>query len=96
MPLFGSRDGSFSNRPESTFTVIGFKDWKHATGRNGILNGYNKCISHKQAVIAWKQFQLNSKRETSISEQLDNTRAELIQKNSTLPKNNSRSTVIVW
>ena len=60
--------------------MIGFKDWKHATGKNGILNGHNNCISHKQAVIAWKQFQLNSKRGTSISEQLDNTRAELIQK----------------
>ena len=37
-------------------------------------------LSHKQVTIAWKQLQFNSKLETSLSEQLDNTRAELIQK----------------
>ena len=51
--FFGSRDGSFSSRPESTLTTTGFKDWKHATDKNGILNDHNKCISHKQAIIAW-------------------------------------------
>ena len=79
--LFGSQSSSFSSRPESAFTTNGFKDWKHATGKNGILNGHNNCITHKQSVIAWKQFQLNAKQGTSISEQLENTRAEVIQKN---------------
>jgi len=41
------------------------------TGKNGILTGHNNCITHKQSVIAWKQFQLNTKQGTSISQQLD-------------------------
>lgn len=79
--LFGSQGSSFTSKPESAFTIVGFKDWKYATGKNSILNGHNNCITHKQSVIAWKQFQLNTKQSTSISQQLDNTTVELIQKN---------------
>ena len=79
--LFGSGGGSFSSRPEATFITTGFKDSKHATGKNGILVGHNNCISHKQAIVAWRQFQHHSKQGTSISEQLGNTRTDLFQKN---------------
>ena len=50
--LFGSQGSSFKSRPESAFTIVGFKDWKHATGKNGILTGHNNCITRKQSVIA--------------------------------------------
>jgi len=33
----------------AAFTIVGFKDWKHATGKNGILTGLNNCITHKQS-----------------------------------------------
>ena len=48
---------------------------------NRILVGHNNCISHKQTIVTWRQFQHHSKQGISISEQLGKTRTELIQKN---------------
>ena len=42
------------------FTTTGFRDWKHATGKSGILNCHNNCAAHKQAAVAWSQYTLNA------------------------------------
>ena len=55
-----------------TFTHSGFCDWKHATGKHGILIYHDsKCSTHKDAVVAWKQFQLSQAKDASIGAQLD-------------------------
>ena len=56
------------NRPEQTFTTIGFQDWKHATGKNGIPTHHDSCQSHRYAFTAWKQYLLNLKAGTGIAE----------------------------
>ena len=77
--LFGS--SSIGNsRPEKAFTSAGFRDWKHATGSYGKLFTHNNSLSHKQAVVAWKQFKATSQT-GSIAEQLWNNRREIIEKN---------------
>lgn len=43
-------------KAESTFTTIGFRDWKHASGKSGVLQNHDKCPVHKSAVIAWGQY----------------------------------------
>ena len=70
--------GVSTSRPEKTFTVLGFKDWKHATGKDGILKGHDNSHSHKQAAVAWTEFQ---KMNSSIVDTLGGARQELIQKN---------------
>ena len=35
--LFGSNGGGSSSRPVQVFTMTGFKNWKHATGKSGSL-----------------------------------------------------------
>ena len=72
--LFGSQAGQFSSRPESAFTVNGFRNWKHATGVSGILNKHANCHSHKQ-------YKLATQRGSTVSECLGNARSEMIQKN---------------
>ena len=52
--MFGSNGGMSTSKPEKAFTVLGFKDWKHATGKNGILKSHDNSHSHKQAVVVWK------------------------------------------
>ena len=59
LAIHGAQGSQFGSRPESTFTVTGFGDWKHATGKNGVLNGHARCFSHKQAQAAWGQYKLN-------------------------------------
>ena len=54
--MFGSNGGVSSSRPEKAFTILGFKDWKHATGKDGILKSHDNSHLHKQAVVAWKEF----------------------------------------
>ena len=36
-----------------TFPRDGFRDWKHALGKEGILPRHDRSHSHKQAMIAW-------------------------------------------
>ena len=43
-------DGS---RAEAIFMKSGFRDWNHATGREGILQRHAKCLTHLHATIAW-------------------------------------------
>lgn len=76
--MFGSSGGVSSSRPEKAFTVLGFKDWKHATGKDGILKGHDNSHTHKQAVIAWKEFE---KMDSSIIDKLGGTRQEQVKKN---------------
>ena len=59
------------HKPEKAFTVLGFKDWKHATGKDGILKGHDNSHSHKQAVVAWKEFK---KMDLSIIDTLEGAR----------------------
>ena len=48
--LFGSMSVMGRSRPEQTFTLTGFKSWKHATGKKGILVGLLNSISHKESM----------------------------------------------
>ncbi|XP_019864015.1 PREDICTED: zinc finger MYM-type protein 5-like, partial [Amphimedon queenslandica] len=46
-------------RAENTFTRLGYRDWKHATGRCGVLEKHNTSHSHHEATISWQDFKLN-------------------------------------
>ena len=64
------------------FIHTGFRDWKHATGKRGILSYHDsKCSTHKDAVVAWKQFQLSQAKDTSIGVQLDRQGKKIIDDN---------------
>ena len=69
--LFSLGGCSSSSRPEQAFSTTGFKVWKHAMGKSGILTGHNDCRAHKEAATAWTQYTLNLQKGTSISERLD-------------------------
>ena len=68
--LFGNFVSASSSRPEQAFTKNGFRDWKHTTGAKEILASHNSYLSHKEALIAWGQFQSTSQR-GSVAEQLE-------------------------
>ena len=63
---------------EKAFTILGFKDWKHAAGKDVILKGHDNSHSHKQAVVAWKEF---NKMDSSIIDTLRGARQEQVKKN---------------
>ena len=35
--MFVAQGSQYGSPPESTFTLTGFTDWRHATGKNGVL-----------------------------------------------------------
>ena len=70
-----------TTRTEDALRSIGYKDWKHATGKNGALEKHDKCQSHRQAMLSWRDFQGNSSQETSIGQRLDRSRSALIEQN---------------
>ena len=75
--LFNTNHG----RSHDIFTQVGFRNWKHASGKNWVLNGHNKCSSHIQAMTAWSQYKLNASQHTSIAERMDSHRAKLASDN---------------
>jgi len=79
--LFGSQGSTFSSRPEPVFTSVGFRNWKHATGKTGALQVHSNCYSHKQAVIAWEQYKVNAKHGTLLPDQMGSSRDAVISKN---------------
>ena len=72
----------FSPIGDSAFTRIGFRDWKHATGKLGILTCHDsKCATHRDTVVAWKQFKLSKIKDASIVVLLDRQGKKVIQGN---------------
>lgn len=65
-------------RKPSLYT-IGFKDWKHATGKHGIFACH--AYLHMQDVVSWNQYKFNLKQGTLILEQLTSARADQIEEN---------------
>ena len=62
--MFGCSGGVSTGRPDKTFTEVGFKDWKYATGKDGILKGH----AHKIAIVAWDEFR---KQKLSVADRAD-------------------------
>ena len=93
--MFGAQGSQFGSRSESTFTLNGYRDWKHATGKNGVLNGHAKCFSHKQAQAAWSQYKLNHALGKTLPERMGKSHSEAIQQNRHYLKNNSGSDFVV-
>ena len=77
--FFGSSNGL--GRGISTFSQVGFCDWKHATGKSGMLAKHNNSFAHKQAISAWIDYETNSKRGTLIEDRVDSQRRQQIQSN---------------
>ena len=71
-------DGS---RAEGTFTKVGFRDWKHATGQRGILQKHAQCSTHLHAMSAWHTYKINKECGSSIAESLDLLRNQEIRNN---------------
>ena len=79
--LFESVSAIGSSRPETAFTSTGFKDWKRATGKKGILICYSNSFSHKESMVAWEQYRVTSKRGTSILNRIDSSRNTTLANN---------------
>ena len=70
-----------SGRAEDTFTKKGFRNWKKATGKEGILIGHASCLTHIQAVSSWYEYKQNEEHGTSVASRLDSARNEHIRLN---------------
>ena len=60
---------------------MGFRDWKHATGKNDVLSKHGSSCTHRQSVVAWNQYKSNAQHINSIADQLGIARAEQIAHN---------------
>ena len=77
------------SRPEHAFIDTGFRNWKKATGKDGVLNRHANSVSHKQA---WHQYKCNSEQGTSIPDRMNSARSVTIAQN----RHYSRNIVVLW
>ena len=63
------------------FIKDAFTDWKHAAGKNGILQGHAGCHSHVIAMQSWNQYKKGKRLNTSIENCLDSTKSKQICNN---------------
>lgn len=56
-------DISLPSHTESSFTSsLGFKNWKKATFKDGGFTAHSKTEHHKDAMMAWKEFEMSGKK----------------------------------
>ncbi len=60
---------------------LGYRDWKHATGKGGVLQRHAKCTTHLHAVSSWHTYTINKESGTSIANSLDSLRNQQICEN---------------
>ena len=56
---------------------IGYRDWKHATGKQGMLQMHNNCHTHNEAMVYVKDNEMG----TTIADRLDYVRRIRILEN---------------
>uniref|UniRef100_A0A1X7UU67 TTF-type domain-containing protein n=1 Tax=Amphimedon queenslandica TaxID=400682 RepID=A0A1X7UU67_AMPQE len=71
----------FTNCSEPTFTSVGFKNWKHATGQKGIVMTHSISKYHTQAKAAWKNYNKRVAKGESVGCQLDRVGSKVIYDN---------------
>ena len=71
----------FSSAAEAAFTEIGFRDWKHACGKDGILTCHAKSKPYKAAMLNWEEYQKRAGTDTTISLQFDRMGQQVIAEN---------------
>ena len=72
---------SLGSLTEELFVKTGYRDWKHATGRTGVLMKHNNSLKHKQAMASWSDFKVNQRKHTSAASSLENRSNEQISHN---------------
>ncbi len=70
-----------TGRAEEVFTRTGYRDWKHASGKQGLFEKHSNCHAHKQAMVSWGEYKKNAQKGTTIADRLDSTRSLQIQQN---------------
>lgn len=73
---FACRCFNLKSTKEETFTLKGFNDWKHATGKATGFNKHENCSSHMQSMHSWKELENREKNHSSVVEILTNTTLE--------------------
>ena len=43
-----------TGKAEKAFTLNGFRGWKHASGKKGVLQVHDKCAIHRGAMLGWE------------------------------------------
>ena len=69
------------HKSEECFITIGYRNWKHATGKSGRLEKHTVSQRHKHAKAAWSDFKHSQISNTSIASTLSNERREQVQQN---------------
>lgn len=73
---FACRCFNLKSTKEETFTLKGFNDWKHATGKATGFNKHENSSSHMQSMHSWKELENREKNHSSVVEILTNTTLE--------------------
>ena len=71
------KSASEASRAENAFMIVGFRNWKNALGKKGVITSHSSCESHKQAMISWKDYIKNTERHTTVLHRLDSSLTEV-------------------
>ena len=72
----------FGVSADRALTCVGFRDWKHARGKNGTLTFHDTaCSKHHSAILSWKAYQSTVTSNSSVAIYLDRGRIKTIEEN---------------
>jgi len=75
--LFNAEPGKYWE----TITKNGFRDWKHALGKDGIISCHDNCKTHKEAMVSWHEYVKNTESGTTVDKRIDASRTKTIYNN---------------
>lgn len=69
------------SRSVKAFVVDGFRNWKHATGKDGSLTTHNASPAHKDAMVLWCTYKSMVKKTQSVHSLADTGHQRLVIEN---------------
>uniref|UniRef100_A0A6Q2XCH7 TTF-type domain-containing protein n=1 Tax=Esox lucius TaxID=8010 RepID=A0A6Q2XCH7_ESOLU len=83
---FACRNFGLLNTHSVFTSVVGYKNWKKATFRDGGFAGHAKSEAHINAMMAWKEFERRKKTDSSLMSILNKEHKKQIEENRTYIK----------
>ena len=71
----------FDSNGEEAFTKTGFRRWKKAHGKDGAIPKHTASQCHKRSDIAWKDYEQNKAKHTSVEQVLNDQYQKKVQEN---------------
>ena len=80
--MFCSPCWFFGTTSDNALTSVGFRDWKHAKGKNGTLTYHDSiCSKHREGFLSWREYRSTTANNSSVAVHIERGQLKTIEDN---------------